>query len=203
MTEKIKFSQLTFSKQLLESEDILTEKLFKSIVIDRKNRDFKLITGDFDSKKDLIDTYDSDYIVKRVFLKDVFDWIPKHAKNPLDSYLLYSIAVSKWKNNNMLKDYYSQVVTDIPDAASLDEAIGDNTVGAALRKENEDEPVITDRLYARKNDDGMFSIFADSTDRDNNQNPLFELTEEEFNDKTKDLPDDVKDLPAEPELDDR
>lgn len=191
MQDKIKFSQLVFPENWDATTQTLTEELYKSIVIDRDNRDFKIITGDFDSKKSLIDFYDSDYIVKRVFLKSVFDWIPNHAKTPLDAYLMYSIAVSKWKNNNMLKDYYVQLVNDIPDAAGLDEQVDDSTVGNALRSEKEPNLVLTDRIYARKNECGNYSIYQNKEDMDNNKNPLFELTEEEFSDKTKELPKDT------------
>lgn len=182
MSERIKFSQLIFPKNLQESK-ILTEELYKSIVVDRKNRDFKIITGDFESKKDLIDFYDSDYIVKRVFLKDVFDWIPKHSKSALDSYLLYSIAVSKWKNNNMLKDYYTQLLKDIPDADNLDEAVGDSVVGGVLRPD--DSPILVDHLYIRNLDGDNCGIFGSQEEMDSNVAPLFTLTKTELAEKVK------------------
>lgn len=183
MSERIKFSQLIFPEDLKESTQTITEELYKSIVIDRKNRDFKIITGDFESKKDLIDFYDSDYIVKRVFLKDVFDWIPKHSKSPLDSYLMYSIAVSKWKNNNMLKDYYTQLLKDIPDADNLDEAVGDSVVGGVLRPE--DTPVIVDHLFIKDLDGNNCGIFGSQEEMNSNITPLLTLTKEELEEKVK------------------
>lgn len=98
----------------LEEDEKLTEDLFKSIVLDRDQNAFKIIKGDFKDKKDLIDTYDKDYKVKRVFEKDVFDWIEKNAKNSIDAYLLYSMAYRKWRDNNLLYPYYQKLVKDLP-----------------------------------------------------------------------------------------
>lgn len=100
-------------EKIVESQP-LEEDQYKSIVINRDDGNFKLLQGDFTDKKDVITTYDDDYVIKRVYEKPVFDWIEKHAKNPIDAYLLYSIAYRKWQNNNMLKDYYRQLIKDIP-----------------------------------------------------------------------------------------
>lgn len=97
-----------------EDTQALTEDQYKSIVIGRDNDNFKILSGDFKDKKDVITTYDDDYVIKRVYEKNVFDWIAKNAKNAVDAYLLYSIAYRKWQNNNLLNDYYKKLIKDIP-----------------------------------------------------------------------------------------
>ena len=84
----------------------------------------------------MINTYDSEYLVKRVYNKDVFDWIEEHAKSVLDGYLLFSIALSKWKNNNMLKDYYNQIIHDMPNLNLDDESVENDSRVDRMIKES-------------------------------------------------------------------
>ena len=92
----------------------LNEELFKAIVINRDNKNFKVVSGDYKDKKDLSDHYINDYIIRKVYKKEVFEWILRNAKNTLDAYILLSTSYRKWVNKDITKDYYYKIRRDLP-----------------------------------------------------------------------------------------
>ncbi len=88
---------------------------YKGIVVDTERNEFKVITGMFRDKKEFYEKLaKKGYVVRKVFEKSVFDWIEDHAKDTLEAYLMFSTAFSKWRNNNVLQDYYVQLLNDLP-----------------------------------------------------------------------------------------
>lgn len=98
----------------MKNNNLLQEELFKAIVIDRDNKNFKVISGDFKDKKDLSDTYIDDFIIRKVYKKEVFEWILKNARSSLDAYILLSTSYKKWVNKDITRDYYYKIRQDLP-----------------------------------------------------------------------------------------
>ncbi len=92
----------------------LNEEMFKAIAINRDNKNFKVISGNYKDKKALSDTYIDDYIIRKVYKKEVFDWILKNAKTSLDAYILLSTSYKKWINKDITKSYYYKIRKDLP-----------------------------------------------------------------------------------------
>jgi len=88
---------------------------YTGIVLDPEDKIFKTVSGIFHDKKEFYEKLSArGYIVRKVFEAKVFDWIEKNAKTTLEAYLMFSTAFSKWKGNNILNDYYTQLLNDIP-----------------------------------------------------------------------------------------
>lgn len=88
---------------------------YKGVVFDPDTKEFKVISGQFTDKKDFYEKLTKKgYIVRKAYEKTIWDWIQKNAKNTLDGYLMCSTAVSKWKNTNLLDDYYIKLMNDFP-----------------------------------------------------------------------------------------
>ena len=98
----------------MKNKDQLKEEMFKAIAIDRDNKNFKVISGDYKDKKALSDTYIDDYIIRKVYKKEVFEWILKNAKNSLDAYILLSTSYKKWVNKDITRNYYHKIRKDLP-----------------------------------------------------------------------------------------
>ena len=80
---------------------------YTSIVLDKEDNAFKIITGQFHDKRDAYEKLSArGYIIRKTFEKRVWDWIVKNAPNNLTAYMMFSTAFSKWKGNNVLNDYY-------------------------------------------------------------------------------------------------
>lgn len=92
----------------------LNEEMLKAIAIDRDNKNFKVISGDYKDKKALSDTYIDDYIIRKVYKKEVFEWILKNAKTSLDAYILLSTSYKKWVNKDITRNYYHKIRKDLP-----------------------------------------------------------------------------------------
>jgi len=127
---------------LTEYADNSAYEPYTGIVLDPEDKVFKTVSGMFHDKKEFYEKMsDRGYIVRKVFEKKVFDWIEEHAKTVLDGYLMYSTAFSKWKGNNLLNPYYTQLLNDIPQL-NREKRKGDpNSVGINQKK---DEAVITE-----------------------------------------------------------
>ena len=111
------YSEFTEISVLGESGNDEADESYKGIFIDRDTGDFKILSGRFPDKKAMIKKYGvkgKGYITRKVFEKPVFDWISKNAENTLDSYLMFSTALSKWKNNSMLDKYYIKIMNEMP-----------------------------------------------------------------------------------------
>lgn len=88
---------------------------YKGIVYDPENNEFKVIEGKFRDKKDFYEKMvKRNLVLRKCFEKRIFDWIEEHSPNNLIAYLMFSTAFSKWKNNNLLSEYYVQLLNDIP-----------------------------------------------------------------------------------------
>lgn len=98
----------------MKNNNQLNEEMFKAIAINRDNNNFKVISGDYKDKKALSDTYIDDYIIRKVYKKEVFDWILKNAKTSLDAYILLSTSYKKWVNKDITRNYYHKIRKDLP-----------------------------------------------------------------------------------------
>lgn len=98
----------------MKDKSQLNEEMLKAIAIDRDNKNFKVISGNYKDKKALSDTYIDDYIIRKVYKKEVFEWILKNAKNSLDAYILLSTSYKKWVNKDITRDYYHKIRKDLP-----------------------------------------------------------------------------------------
>lgn len=106
----------------LQEDSVLDEYSDKSsyepytgIVLDPEDNTFKTSSGMFRDKKEFYEKLTArGYVVRKVFEKKVFDWIEKNAKTTLEAYLMLSTAFSKWKGNNLLNQYYTKLLNDIP-----------------------------------------------------------------------------------------
>ena len=109
---------------------------YTGIVLDPEDKIFKTIKGQFHDKKDFYEKLmKRGYVVRKVFESKVFDWISEHAKSTLDAYLMFSTAFSKWKGNNLLNNYYTQLLNDIPQL-NREKLKGDpNSIGNPNQKE--------------------------------------------------------------------
>ena len=87
---------------------------YVAIVLDPDKNEFKTIRGLFRDKKDGYERMAKRGLVCRKILEArVYDWIQKNAKTVFDAYLMLSTAVSKWRGNNVLSDYYIKILNDI------------------------------------------------------------------------------------------
>ena len=112
------YKEAVLARIIDESGNDAAYEDYKGIFIDRDTGEFKILSGRFPDKKAMIRQYGEegkDYIVRKVFEKPVFDWIIQHAENTLDSYLMLSTAMSKWKNSEILKKYYFQIIEEMPE----------------------------------------------------------------------------------------
>ena len=101
--------------ELTEDKDNENYEWYKGVVFDPDAKEFKVISGKFTDKKDFYEKLTKrGYIVRKAYEKDIWDWIQKNAKNTLDAYLMCSTAVSKWRDTNMLDDYYLKLMNDFP-----------------------------------------------------------------------------------------
>ena len=88
---------------------------YTGIILDPEDNVFKTTSGMFRDKKEFYEKLSArGYVVSKVFEKKVFDWIEENAKTTLEAYLMLSTAFSKWKGNNLLNDYYTKLLNDIP-----------------------------------------------------------------------------------------
>jgi hypothetical protein len=99
---------------MMKNKNQLNEEMFKAIAINRDNKNFKVISGDYKDKKALSDTYIDDYIIRKVYKKEVFEWILKNAKTSLDAYILLSTSYKKWVNKDITRNYYHKIRKDLP-----------------------------------------------------------------------------------------
>lgn len=88
---------------------------YSSIVLDKEDNAFKIVTGNFHDKRDAYEKLAArGYVVRKTFEATIFEWIMEHAPNNLTAYMMFSTAFSKWKGNNILNDYYIKLLNDIP-----------------------------------------------------------------------------------------
>lgn len=88
---------------------------YSSIVLDKEDNAFKIVTGNFHDKRDAYEKLAArGYVVRKTFEATIFSWIMEHAPNNLTAYMMFSTAFSKWKGNNILNDYYIALLNDIP-----------------------------------------------------------------------------------------
>lgn len=88
---------------------------YSGIVLDPEDNVFKTVSGMFRDKKEFYEKLTKrGYVVRKVFEKKVFDWIEENAKTTMEAYLMFSTAFSKWKGNNLLDQYYTKLLNDIP-----------------------------------------------------------------------------------------
>lgn len=88
---------------------------YSSIVLDKEDNAFKIVTGNFHDKRDAYEKLSArGYVVRKTFEAKIFEWIMEHAPNNLTAYMMFSTAFSKWKGNNILNDYYIKLLNDIP-----------------------------------------------------------------------------------------
>ena len=103
---------------------------YTSIVLDKEDNAFKVVTGEFHDKRDAYEKLSArGMIVRKTFESKIWDWIERNAPNNLTAYLMFSTAFSKWKGNNILNDYYIKLLNDIP-ALNREKIKGDpNSMG--------------------------------------------------------------------------
>ncbi|MBR2239996.1 MAG: hypothetical protein IKO49_02065 [Bacilli bacterium] len=88
---------------------------YRGIIFDPENNAFKVVEGKFRDKKDMYEKMvKKGYVLRKCFEKRIFDWIEQNSPNNLIAYLMFSTAFSKWRNNNLLSDYYVKLLNDIP-----------------------------------------------------------------------------------------
>lgn len=151
------YTEVTEAVVLAESGNDQADESYKGIFIDRKTGDFKILTGRFPDKKAMINKYGTlgkDYIARKVFEKPVFDWILNNAKSSLDSYLMFSTAFSKWRDNSILDKYYIKLINDMPqlfkNIRAQDKIGGEHT----KHKKQADESIdMQEAEYVGNNDD--------------------------------------------------
>ena len=89
---------------------------YTSIVLDKEDNAFKVVTGQFHDKRDAYEKLSArGMIVRKTFESKIWKWIENNAPNNLTAYLMFSTAFSKWKGNNILNDYYVKLLNDIPE----------------------------------------------------------------------------------------
>lgn len=114
----IKLFPIIEDSSLLEYSGDSAYEPYKGIVLDKDKNKFLTISGMFRDKKEFYEKmYKKGFITRKVFEARVYDWIENNAKNTLEAYLMFSTAFSKWKNNNVLDDYYVKLLNDIPQMA--------------------------------------------------------------------------------------
>lgn len=88
---------------------------YTAIILDPDKNEFKTLSGLFHDKKEVYDKMRKRGLVCRKVLEArIYDWIIENAKTTMDAYLMLSTAFSKWRGNNMLSDYYIQLLNDLP-----------------------------------------------------------------------------------------
>lgn len=88
---------------------------YTAIILDPDKNEFKTLSGLFHDKKEVYDKMRKRGLVCRKVLEArIYDWIIENAKTTMDAYLMLSTAFSKWRGNNMLSDYYVQLLNDLP-----------------------------------------------------------------------------------------
>ena len=89
---------------------------YTSIVLDKADNAFKVVTGQFHDKRDAYEKLSArGMVVRKTFESKIFDWITRNAPNNITAYMMFSTAFSKWKGNNILNDYYVKLLNDIPE----------------------------------------------------------------------------------------
>lgn len=142
---------------------------YSGIVLDTDDNTFKTVSGMFRDKKDFYEKLTKrGYVVRKVFEKKVFDWIEENAKTTLEAYLMFSTAFSKWKGNNLLDQYYTKLLNDIPQLNREKVKGNPNTRG----KEDimADESVLTE-------DENLGSYALKITPLDAERNPILNGSE--------------------------
>ena len=92
-----------------------TFEKYTSIVLDKEDNEFKVVSGQFHDKRDAYEKLSArGFVVRKTFESKIWDWIEQNAPNNLTAYLMFSTAFSKWKGNNILNDYYVKLLNDIP-----------------------------------------------------------------------------------------
>ena len=125
---------------------------YSGIVLDPEENTFKTVSGMFRDKKEFYEKLTArGYVVRKVFEKKVFDWIEENAKTTLEAYLMLSTAFSKWKGNNLLNEYYTKLLNDIPQLNR--EKIKGNPNTRGLDNINTEESVLTE------DDDKYYSLY--------------------------------------------
>lgn len=116
---------------------------YTGIILDPEDNSFKTTSGMFRDKKEFYEKLTArGYVVRKVFEKKVFDWIEENAKTTLEAYLMFSTAFSKWKGNNLLNDYYTKLLNDIPQLNRERIKGNPNTRG-----NTQEESTLTEKLY--------------------------------------------------------
>ena len=165
------YTEATEAVVLDESGNDSADEAYKGIFIDRKTGDFKILTGRFPDKKAMINKYGTlgkDYIARKVFEKPVFDWILNNAKSSLDSYLMFSTAFSKWKDNSILDKYYMKLINDMPQLFKNVRA--QDKIGGANKAKNADKESVDmkETPYKPTGEKKNLRYYAKTFDKDNN-----------------------------------
>lgn len=134
----------SFPRQVFtEENNDHTYESYTAIVIDPVHNEFKIVTGPYLDKKDMYRKLTKKgYIVRKSFESNVWDWMERNAPSNLVAYMMFSTAFSKWKNNNVLGNYYVKLLHDIPQLNREKEKGDPNTTGDKLidlKKESVDE----------------------------------------------------------------
>ena len=88
---------------------------YASIVLDPDENEFKVITGLYHDKKDAYEKLTKrGFVVRKTYEQAVYNWITQNAEDDLVAYLMFSTAVSKWRGNNILSEYYVKLLNDVP-----------------------------------------------------------------------------------------
>lgn len=123
------FERITFNEDAKENYEQYT-----AVVLDKKHNLFKVVTGPYRDKKDMYEKLSKQgLILRKAYEADVWDWIEDNADTALEGYLMYSTAVSKWRNNNMLADKYVKILNEIPKLNRERQKGNPNTRGQAQK----------------------------------------------------------------------
>jgi len=107
---------------------------YTGIVLDKTHNQFKIVSGQFTDKKDFYTKMSKKgLILRKCFEKKVWDWMEKNAPDNVIAYLMFSTAFSKWRNNNILADYYVKLLNDIPQLNRERDKGNPNTKGKATK----------------------------------------------------------------------
>lgn len=127
---------------------------YSGIVLDPEDNVFKTVSGMFRDKKEFYEKLTKrGYVVRKVFEKKVFDWIEENAKTTMEAYLMFSTAFSKWKGNNLLNQYYTKLLNDIPQLNREKIKGNPNTRGIDAQEESvlteDDDKTVNDMMYTK------------------------------------------------------
>ena len=151
---------LTEDKSNKKNKENDNYEWYKGVVFDPDTREFKVISGQFTDKKDFYEKLTKKgYIVRKAYEKPIWDWIQKNAKSTLDGYLMCSTAVSKWRDTNLLDDYYIKLMNDFPHLNREKIKGNPNTRGKDESVITEDEDFDVDLM--RPEDDTEGRVIAD------------------------------------------